>query len=315
LNATVIRKNLARWYDRGKRDLPWRHTSDPYAIWISEIMLQQTRVTAVIPYYERFLKRFPDPAALAEALEDEVLTLWSGLGYYSRARNLQKAARQIVAMGSFPRTHEEIRELAGVGDYTAAAVASIAFGLPHAVVDGNVHRVIARLTNGSGEAQVIADSLLDRANPSRSNQALMELGAVVCLPRDPQCGACPIAVQCQARKAGTQNELPEKRVKPAAIHLKRNLLVIHQKDRILLAPSPRVLGFWDLPEPFKGARIGARLGEFRHAITHRSYRFTVHEAVVRAAPKGFHWFRCKDIDEIPLSTTAKKGLRCSRGYE
>ena len=145
-------------------------------------MLQQTRVTAVIPYYERFLKRFPDPAALAEALEDEVLTLWSGLGYYSRARNLQKAARQIVAMGSFPRTHEEIRELAGVGDYTAAAVASIAFGLPHAVVDGNVHRVIARLTNGSGEAQVIADSLLDRANPSRSNQALMELGAVVCCP-------------------------------------------------------------------------------------------------------------------------------------
>jgi A/G-specific adenine glycosylase len=315
LNATLIRKNLARWYDRGKRDLPWRHTSDPYAIWISEIMLQQTRVTAVIPYYERFLKRFPDPAALAEALEDEVLTLWSGLGYYSRARNLQKAARQIVAMGSFPRTHEKIRELAGVGDYTAAAVASIAFGLPHAVVDGNVRRVIARLSNGSGEAQVIADSLLDRANPSRSNQALMELGAVVCLPRDPQCGACPIAVQCQARKAGTQNELPGKRAKPATIHLKRNLLVIHQKGKILLAPSPRVLGFWDLPEPFKGARIGARLGEFRHAIAHRRYRFTVHEGVVRTAPKGFTWFRYKEIDEIPLSTTAKKGLRCSRGYE
>jgi A/G-specific adenine glycosylase len=315
LNATLIRKKLARWYDRSKRSLPWRNTSDPYAIWISEIMLQQTRVTAVIPYYERFLRRFPDPAALAEAPEAEVLTLWSGLGYYSRARNLQKAARQIVAMGSFPRTHAEIRELAGVGDYTAAAIASIAFGLPHAVVDGNVRRVIARLTNGSGHAQETADMLLDRKNPSRSNQALMELGAVICVPRDPQCDVCPIAVQCQARKAGTVNDLPAKQAKPATIHLKRDLLVIHQKDKILLAPSPRVQGFWDLPEPFEGARVGARLGEFRHAITHRSYRFTVHEGVVRAAPKGFRWFRRKDIDEIPLSTTAKKGLRCSTKHE
>ena len=278
-------------------------------------MLQQTRVAAVIPYYQRFLQRFPDAAALARAPEEEVLTLWSGLGYYSRARNLQKAARQIVALGSFPRTHEEIRELAGVGDYTAAAVASIAFGLPHAVVDGNVRRVIARITNGKGETREIADLLLDRKNPSRSNQALMELGAVVCVPRDPQCAACPIASECEARKAGTQNDLPGKRVKPATIHLKRTLLVIHQKGKILLAPSPLVQGFWDLPEPFEGARVGVKLGEFRHAITHRNYRFTVHEGVVRMAPKGFRWFSRKEIDEIPLSTTAKKGLRCSIGYE
>lgn len=278
-------------------------------------MLQQTRVAAVIPYYERFLRRFPDPAALAQAPEEEVLTMWSGLGYYSRARNLQKAARQIVAHGSFPTTHEEIRELAGVGDYTAAAVASIAFGLPHAVVDGNVRRVIARITNGKAESQIFADMLLDRKNPSRSNQALMELGAVVCLPRDPQCASCPIASECEARKAGTQDDLPVKRAKPATIHLKRKLLVIHQKGKILLAPSPRVQGFWDLPEPFEGARVGARLGEFRHAITHRSYRFTVHEAAVIVTPKGFRWFSCKDIDEIPLSTTAKKGLRCSIRYE
>jgi A/G-specific adenine glycosylase len=315
LNATLIRTKLARWYDRNLRALPWRETSDPYAIWVSEIMLQQTRVAAVIPYYERFLQRFPDAAALARAPEEEVLTLWSGLGYYSRARNLQKAARQIVELGTFPRTHEEIRELAGVGDYTAAAVASIAFGLPHAVVDGNVRRVIARITNGNGETQEIADLLLDRKNPSRSNQALMELGAVVCVPRDPQCAACPIAVQCQARKAGTQNDLPGKRAKPATIHLKRNLLVIHQKGKILLAPSSLVEGFWDLPEPFEGARVGVQLGEFRHAITHRSYRFTVHEGVARVAPKGFRWFSRKEIDEIPLSTTAKKGLRCSIRYE
>jgi len=274
-------------------------------------MLQQTRVAAVIPYYERFLERFPHPAALAEAPEEEVLTLWSGLGYYSRARNLQAAARQIVERGSFPKTFDEIRELAGVGDYTAAAVASIAFGLPHAVVDGNVRRVVARLTNGEGDTHATADLLLDRRNPSRSNQALMELGAVVCLPRDPQCRECPIAKHCSACQLGTQNDLPEKRTKPATIHLKRKLLLIHLHGKILLAPSTRVKGFWDLPGPFEGARIGARLGEFRHAITHHSYRFTVYEAVARAAPEGLRWFHCKNIDEIPLSTTAKKGLRCS----
>jgi len=313
LDEVLIRRALGRWYDRNKRSLPWRETSDPYAIWISEIMLQQTRVAAVIPYYQRFLKRFPDAEALAAAPEEEVLTLWSGLGYYSRARNLQAAARQIVDLGSFPRNFDAIRELPGVGDYTAAAVASIAFRLPHAVVDGNVRRVVARITNGKGDTKQVADLLLDKKNPARSNQALMELGAVVCVPRDPHCGECPIAKHCQACTLGTQNELPAKRLKPATIHLKRKLLVIHHMGRILLAPSPRVRGFWDLPEPFEGARIGVRLGEFRHAITHRNYRFTVYEGVARSAPSGFIWVSCKDIDEIPLSTTAKKGMRCSIG--
>ena len=153
MESSLIRKRLARWYERNKRALPWRNTSDPYAIWISEIMLQQTRVAAVIPYYERFLKQFPGTRALAEASESTLLTMWSGLGYYSRARNLQKAARQIEEMGQFPRTYEGIRELAGVGDYTAAAVASIAFGLPHAVLDGNVlsGRRSRGLTNGKGD--------------------------------------------------------------------------------------------------------------------------------------------------------------------
>src|SRR5579863_5065601 len=147
MDYPAIRKKLARWYDRHRRDLPWRRTRDPYAIWISEIMLQQTRVAAVIPYYERFLARFPGVEELAQAPEPEVLALWSGLGYYSRPRNMQKAAQQIVALGEFPSDHASIRELAGVGDYTAAAVASIAFGLPHAVVDGNVRRVVMRLMN------------------------------------------------------------------------------------------------------------------------------------------------------------------------
>ncbi len=315
LNDKLIRRALGRWYDRNKRLLPWRESSDPYAIWISEIMLQQTRVAAVIPYYERFLKRFPYAAALAQAPEEEVLTLWSGLGYYTRARNLQSAAHKIVELGSFPGTYAGIRELAGVGDYTAAAVASIAFGLPHAVIDGNVRRVIARITNGKEDIQRVADLLLDRKNPSRSNQALMELGAVICVPRDPHCVKCPIATHCEAQKLGTQKELPAKRVKPTTIHLKRKLLVIHQEQRILLTPSPRVQGFWDLPEPFEGARIVVKLGEFRHSITHHNYRFAVYEAVVRMAPTAFRWFDCKNIDEIPLSTTAKKGLRCSTMYE
>lgn len=278
-------------------------------------MLQQTRVAAVVPYYHRFLERFPNPAALAAAPEADVLTLWSGLGYYSRARNLQKAARQIVELGSFPRTHEGIRNLAGVGDYTAAAVASIAFGLPHAVVDGNVRRVVARITNGKSGAQEAADLLLDPANPSRSNQAAMELGALVCLPRDPLCGKCPIAEYCEARKAGTQAELPEKRTKPDTVHLERILLVIRQGRKILLSPSGLVEGFWDLPEPFENARIGVKLGEFRHSITHRRYIFTVHEAAARRAAYGQRWFGDKKIDEIPLSTTAKKGLRCLKEHE
>ncbi len=271
-------------------------------------MLQQTRVAAVIPYYERFLKRFPDPAALASAAEEEVLTYWSGLGYYSRARNLQKAARQIVELGGFPKTHEGLLALAGVGDYTAAAVASIAFGLPHAVVDGNVRRVVARITNGKGDTQAVADVLLDSKNPSRSNQAMMELGAVVCLPRNPLCLLCPIASHCQANRAGTQNELPGKKTKPETIHLTRHLLVIRRKGRILLAPSSRVQGFWDLPEPFEGARIGAKLGEFKHSITHRQYRFAVSEAVANAAPANFRWFTEQILCEIPLSTTAKKAI-------
>jgi adenine-specific DNA glycosylase len=176
-----------------------------------------------------------------------------------------------------------------------------------------VRRVIARITNGADDTQEIADLLLDRKNPSRSNQALMELGAVICLPRDPRCLECPIAKHCTARVLKTQNELPGKHAKPTTIHLKRKLLVIHQNEQVLLVPSPRVQGFWDLPEPFQGARIGVRLGEFRHTITHHNYRFTVHEALVRATPKGFRWFDCKKIDEIPLSTTAKKGLQCSTG--
>jgi A/G-specific adenine glycosylase len=309
LAVRSIRAKLIRWYEGARRDLPWRRTRDPYAIWISEIMLQQTRVAAVIPYYERFLARFPDAPALARASEIDVLAVWSGLGYYSRARNLQKAARQIGAAGTFPSKHDAIRELAGVGEYTAAAIASISFGLPHAVVDGNVRRVLSRLTNDpAANLRTLADRLLDKQDPARWNQAVMELGALVCLPREPRCGHCPLAAHCEAHAAGTQNEIPGKKIKPTTERLMRTLLVIRRRGKILLAPSPRVRGFWDLPEPFDGARSGEVLGSFTHTITHRHYTFTVRKAAGKA-PDECRWFEERKLAGIPLGTTAKKALR------
>jgi A/G-specific adenine glycosylase len=314
LDSAALRKKLAAWYALNRRDLPWRRTRDPYSIWISEIMLQQTRVAAAIPYYERFLARFPDAPSLAQASEDEVLTYWSGLGYYSRARNLRKAAGLIVGQGAFPSDYAAIRELPGIGDYTAAAVASIAYGLPHAVVDGNVRRVVVRLANDAdADVQQIADRLLDRKDPGRSNQALMELGALICLPRVPLCEACPVVRQCDAHKHGTQADLPPKRPRPAPERIARTLLVIRRKGKILVTPSTRVRGFWDLPEAFTGVQIRRRIGAFRHTILSRHYNFEVREASVTTIPAGSRWWTS---GEIPLSTTAKKALlllRCGAG--
>lgn len=305
-----LRAKLTEWYDRAQRDLPWRRTRDPYAIWISEVMLQQTRVAAVIPYYQRFLERFPDPAALAHAPEPELLAVWSGLGYYSRARNLQKAARQITERGGFPDDYESLLELAGVGSYTAAAIASIAFGRPHAVVDGNVRRVMTRIANdGRLDVQDFANRLLDPHDPARWNQAVMELGATICLPRAPRCGECPVSSRCAARRAGTQCDLPLKHAKPTPERLARTLLVIRHNGRLLLTPSPRVAGFWDLPEPFPGVRIGSKVGEFTHTITHRRYHFTVREATVVERPDTWRWHTARQLVKIPLGTTARKALR------
>lgn len=306
----AIRARLSRWYLPNRRDLPWRRTRDPYAIWISEIMLQQTRVAVAIPYFERFLARFPDVQTLARASEAEALSLWGGLGYYSRARNLHKAAREVVAQGGFPRDYERLRALPGVGDYTAAAVASIAFQLPYAAVDANVRRVIARLA-GEAEAdeRMLAARLLDRRDPGIWNQAMMELGALVCLPRKPRCDACPLAGLCQARARGTQTELPPRRPKPAVIRLKQTLLIVRRRGKILVTPSSLVAGFWDLPEPFAGTRMGQRIGSFRHSILHRQYHFEVREASVERIPRGMRWRAANEPEGVPLSTIAKKALR------
>lgn len=300
-----------RWFGRHQRDLPWRRTRDPYAIWISEIMLQQTRVAAVIPYYERFLTRFPKVEDLASAPETEVLTMWAGLGYYSRARNLQKAARQVVTAGGFPQSYDGILALAGIGEYTAGAVASIAFGLPHPAVDGNVRRVVMRLA-GSAEIDVASEAagLLDRRKPGEFNQALMELGALVCLPSAPCCTECPVQSLCAANRLSLQADLPPRRVKAAAVKKERTLLVIRKRGRILLVPSPRVEGFWDLPEPFSGIRLGTRLGMFRHAITNSQYQFEVREASMQGKPQEARWWEEKNLDQMPLSTASKKALAC-----
>jgi A/G-specific adenine glycosylase len=255
-----FRNELLSWFATYQRDLPWRRDSDPYRIWISEIMLQQTRVAAVIPYFEKFCARFPDVRALAEAEEAEVLRMWSGLGYYSRARNLQAAAQQIVREhgGTFPATENHIRALRGIGKYTTNAILSIAFGKNHAVVEGNVARVVARLEAIRGDLregarweslQRTADRLLAPKAPGAWNQAVMELGATICTPRSPQCLLCPVAKFCRARKLGLQELIPEKRKKRATVSvLLAAAVLVDGRGRCILLPPPKKITEKALPD-------------------------------------------------------------------
>jgi len=267
-----FRKNLLAWFAEFQRDLPWRRTRDPYHIWLSEIMLQQTRVAAAIPYYERFLERFPSVEALARAPQEEVLRLWSGLGYYSRARNLRKAAQEIVAKhnGIFPSKPAEALALPGIGAYTAAAILSIAYQKKHAVLDGNVARVIARLNavrgdlraNGTWQKlQGSADYLLDEKSPGDWNQAMMELGATLCTPRSPQCLLCPVSEFCEARKQGLADVIPEKRAK-------RNTVEITLASLVLMDARGKTL----LLAPPKSARKSAAADDI-HTLVSRMWHF------------------------------------------
>ena len=236
---------LLDWYAREGRDLPWRRTRDPYRIWLSEVILQQTRVAQGLAYYERFTARFPDVAALAAASEDEVLRLWQGLGYYSRARNLLAAAREVVERfgGVFPRSLEEVRTLRGVGDYTAAAICSIAFDVPCAVVDGNVYRVLSRLfdldlaidsTPGRRAFAELARAELDPGRPGLYNQAIMDFGALQCTPVSPRCEACPLSERCLALAAGSVAERPVKQGRTRVRDRWFHYLHITSGDRTLL---------------------------------------------------------------------------------
>lgn len=339
-SATIFRlpnsefsQRLAVWYERVHRDLPWRRTSDPYAIWVSEIMLQQTRVATVVPYYERFLERFPTLEALAGAGEQDLLTAWAGLGYYSRVRNMQRAARQMA--GTFPRDYESILSLPGIGAYTGAAVASIAFGLPRAAVDGNVLRVLSRTTNESGDIrsvtvkqrlQAVADQLLDRADPGRFNQAVMELGATVCLPRKPLCLVCPVQDLCEGRRAGRQDELPVKGRQPTTLRVDREVFLIERDGAMLLwqrpADSSLLAGFWELPEPehlTSRPADAAYLGSFRHGITNHSYTFSAFLCPAQEEVYGpcknvvkWAWMTCEEAGKRAISTTVRKAFALYR---
>ena len=262
----ALRRRLLHWYGQHRRDLPWRKTKDPYSIWISEIMLQQTRVAVVVERYREFLKRFPTLISLAQGSEDEVLTLWSGLGYYRRARMLHKAAQAVVSQhdGNMPQTVEALRSLPGIGAYTAAAIASIAHGERASVVDGNVERVLCRVEGWEGSAktsialrkqvEALAARLVDPAHPGDFNQAMMELGATVCVPRNPQCLVCPIATHCYTR--GEHKTAPRKPMRSQEVGYALVLRTVRngrrkQAQEVLLERRPDDLtvmpGLWELP--------------------------------------------------------------------
>ena len=312
-------ETILHWYAACGRDLPWRRTRDPYAVWLSEIILQQTRVAQGRAYWERFLERFPTVQDLAAAPEDEVMRLWQGLGYYSRARNLHAAAKQVVALGGFPATLEGIRGLKGVGDYTAAAIGSIAFGLPAAVVDGNVYRVLARYfgiatpvgtTAAKKEFTELAQRLLPADDPAAFNQGMMDFGATCCTPVNPACLTCPLQPSCQAFKTGRVELLPVKQA--SAKPVERHLTYVHVRvdDQVAIhrrGPGDIWQGLW---EPWLTDEVpaGASLvvQDFKHQLTHRTLLadFWLWEPSERPSlPDGYVW-----IEEAELDTYAKPRL-------
>jgi A/G-specific adenine glycosylase len=328
-SPAVIRKfqqSLLTWFDSHARDLPWRQNSDPYRIWVSEIMLQQTRVTAVLDYYARFLALFPTVTALAQAKEPEVLAAWSGLGYYRRARMMHQAAKVVVQEhhSIFPHTAEALRKLPGIGNYTSAAIASIAFGEPVAVVDGNVERVLLRISPEGEPPHATwfrdrAANLLDTNRPGDFNQAMMELGATVCLPQRPLCLHCPVQPFCKTR--GEHQTPPPKKMRNRQIAyalLRRDRpgatqVLLHQRPlSASLMPS-----MWELPEVEMQEDDHDRVVlTLRHAITVTNYRvhvlrFTEHEATLRWPTQKTpqQWTKSSELSALPLTGLTRKVLR------
>lgn len=316
-------QTILHWYDAHGRDLPWRRTRDPYAVWLSEIILQQTRIAQGTAYWERFMERFPDVQSLAAASEDEVLRLWEGLGYYSRARNLHAAARQIAALGAFPDTLEGIRALKGIGDYTAAAIGSIAFGLRAAVVDGNVYRVLSRhfgidtpigTTAAAKQFGTLAQSLLPPERPGDFNQGMMDFGALQCTPRSPACLTCPLSATCRALESGRVESLPVKKAGPAVTD--RYFTYIYLRCDGETAIRKRASGdIWQgLWEPLllehdgtapewpawtaEGTLTPLRLS-VKHVLTHRILHADFYLFVTGMRPplpEGFRWIPESELD-------------------
>ncbi len=336
-------RRLLDWYQTHGRDLPWRRDPTPYHTWLSEIMLQQTRVETVIPYYERFLVRFPTVEQLAAAPLDEVLGLWAGLGYYRRARNLHAAAAQVAALGAFPASEAGLRALAGVGDYTAAAIASIAFGCDAVAVDGNLRRVVARLAAielsvqaGPGAARVRRwlEDKLPSGRAGDFNQALMDIGATVCSPRAPRCSACPLASDCQAHGQGLAELLPVTAPRAAPRPVQAVALLVVRDGALLLSQRPAqglLAGLWGPPDRVvaEGETTQAALdalkagipglaggavepaGQVEHVFSHQRWCVQVSILTAQEAwsePPACRWWRPAQADGPPLSRLAEKLL-------
>lgn len=341
----TARRRLLAWYGRHARDLPWRQTSDPYHVWLSEIMLQQTQVATVIPYFERFISALPTVASLAAAPEEQVLRLWEGLGYYRRARQLHRAAQVIVAEhgGVFPRAFEAVLALPGIGRYTAGAIVSIAFDTPAPILEANTIRLFSRLWRFAGDTADragqkflwgAAEALLPRRGAGELNQAFMELGSQVCLPRVPRCAECPLAELCPTHQGELYEVIPRPKQKPAATEVRHLLLVVRRGKQFLLRkanPGDRWAGLWDFPrfeaaseqpvdELLEGAKrqlgqsieIGEKLTTLRHTVTRYRITLDCHEAhfssgsTPHAPTHEQRWFRLEELENLPLNTTGRK---------
>ena len=321
---------LLRWFSQYGRELPWRGIGDPYGIWVSEVILQQTRIDQGTDYWHRFMERFPTVEALAAASEDEVLRLWQGLGYYSRARNMHTAAQQIVEQGGFPRTIEGIHALKGVGDYIAAAVGSMAFGLPAATVDGNVYRVLARhygidvpinTTRGKHTFEALANELLPQDEAGTFNQAMMDFGATWCTPRSPRCDDCPFAETCDALRTGSVGQLPvkEKKLKIKERHL--TYIYIRHEEMTALRRRPAGdiwQGLWepllieDAPLPDLGCPLSLLASNVKHVLTHRVLLADFYFANPQSRPTlppEYIWIKEQELDNYAQPRLIEKLLQ------
>lgn len=330
MQTAEIQKLLARWFVRAARDLPWRRTRDPYRIWVSEIMLQQTQVATVIPYYRRWLRRFPTVHALARATPAAVLKQWEGLGYYSRARNLHTAAREVVRRhdGQLPHEREALLQLAGIGRYTAGAILSIAFNQPEPLVDGNVARVLARLfgirenvksVRGQARLWKLAAVLVPAKQPGKFNEALMELGATVCTPQQPRCGECPVRKRCIAFRRNIVHRLPNLDVRPKSRLVRQRALLIWRDGRVLIRrrpPNGLLGGFWEFPD---GAVVGVcrtrgtRLASIRHGVMNDRLIVDACDCKWRSGePNGagrWRWARKSDLKRLVFTGAHRKVIR------
>lgn len=322
MNIVEDQRHLIDWYNQNKRTLPWRKDRNPYRIWISEVMLQQTTVAAVVPYYEKFMNRFPTVEKLSTASEADVLEMWAGLGYYSRARNLHKAAKDIVAAGGFPKTAEELIELSGFGPYTSRAVASLAFGERVGVLDGNVIRVLSRFyglklnwweNKEKKKLQKLSDQLAQTEQNSEINQGLMELGATVCTPKNPVCLLCPWKVKCVAFEKNLVAQLPRPKPKPEFEIWQWTLHpILNKKDEILLTPNQATPFLKKMMFPHgKAEKIKAKPKSYhiKHGVTKYDIFIMIEPQTKAAKSKDHSWVALKDIKKINPTSLMTKILK------